>query len=43
MSIALNNIKDRVYPKVNIDAIELIGGASRIPFIQQIVANIFGF
>jgi molecular chaperone DnaK (HSP70) len=43
MSTALNNIKDRVYPRVKIDSIELIGGASRIPFIQQIVSNIFGF
>ena len=41
VSSALYNIKGRVEPKVPIHSVELIGGASRIPLIQQIVADIF--
>lgn len=39
MATALHNIKSRVGHKVPIHAVQLLGGASRIPLIQQIISE----
>jgi molecular chaperone DnaK (HSP70) len=41
MASALNNIKSRLGPLMKIHAVNLIGGASRIPMIQNIVSECF--
>jgi heat shock protein 4 len=42
MASAMQNIKMRITHLLKIDAVEVLGGTSRIPFMQNIVGDIFG-
>lgn len=39
---SMQNLKSRVEPLMRIHSFEIIGGASRTPFFQEVAKNIFG-